>query len=178
MEFERQEREREVRELLDRGYDLFKNGDYEQARAVYAKAVELAPRSAEAHAWLAAAYGRLIDEAWNLKDKIKLLPLLEEEIATALDIDPALPLARRMHGAKLLNTPDMLGGDPVAAAGEFRYCIERGMDDADIWVFLAECYLKSDEPEQAITALQEALAREPRHEQAIRWLEEARKAQE
>lgn len=175
MNFDKQRRERERRELLDRGSVLFKNGEIEPARALFEKAAELEPRCAEAHAWLAAVYGRQIDAAWNLTDKMKLLPLLDEELATALALDPELPLARRMNGAKLLNTPDMLGGDPIAAIGEFRYCIERGMDDAEIWVSLAECLLKSEDREGALEALGEALAREPLNERANALMKEVDK---
>ena len=73
MKLEKQGRERERREMLDRGSVLFKNGDYEPARALFEKAVELEPHCAEAHAWLAAVYGRRIDAAWNLTEKLKLL---------------------------------------------------------------------------------------------------------
>lgn len=163
-----------MRDLLDRGFRMFKNDKYEQSRELFEQAALLDPCSAEAHAWLAAVYGRQIDAVWDMVEKIKLLSLLESEIAAALELDPTLPLARRMNGARLLNTPDMLGGDPAAAADEFRYCVERGMDEAEVWVSLAECYIKTDEPAKAIDALEEALAREPQNERAAELIQHVR----
>jgi len=155
-----------LRDLLERGSSLFKNGEYEQSQKVFEEAVAKHPRSAEAHAWLAAVYGRLIETVWSITDKMTLLAKLDNEVDTALELDPTLPLARRMNGARLLNKPDMLGGDPSAAADEFRYCIDRGVNDAEIWVSLAECFLKTEEKAKAAEALETALAREPGYERA------------
>lgn len=160
----------QVRGLLDKGCGMFKAGEYEASRELFEQVLMLDPRSAEAYAWLAAVYGRRIEAVWNLVDKMKLLAQMELQISASLELDPKLPLARRMNGAKLLNTPDMLGGDPAAAADEFLYCIAQGMDEAEVWVLLAECYVKMDEPIKANSALKEALAREPKHERAAEWL--------
>jgi hypothetical protein len=102
-----------LRDLLDRGHSLFKNCEYEQSLKLFEEAAALEPLSAESHAWLAAVYGRQIEAAWSLKEKIKLLSMLEHETEVALEIDPTLPLVRRMNDARLLSTPDMLGGDPT-----------------------------------------------------------------
>ncbi|WP_082083597.1 AMP-binding protein [Paenibacillus beijingensis] len=152
-------------DLLDRGRRLLAARKFQESRELFEKAVALYPHSADSHAWLSAAYGRLIETGIML-EKMNLLPLLEKEIATALEIDPNHPFARRMNGARLLNTPEVLGGDPAAAADDFRYCLDQGMDEADIWVSLGECYMKLDDPHEAVRALQEALVREPGHERA------------
>jgi Tfp pilus assembly protein PilF len=44
---------------------------------LFEEAVTLDPRSAEAHAWLAAVYGRQIEDVWSMREKIKLLSMLE-----------------------------------------------------------------------------------------------------
>jgi Tfp pilus assembly protein PilF len=167
-----QEQNVELQERIQRGYRDFLNGEYERSKQLFEEAVAFEPRSAKAHAWLAAAYGRLIEKAWNLMDKIGLLSKLESEISTALELDSSLPLARRMNGARLLNTPPMLGGDAEAAALEFQYCIAQGMDEAEVWVLLAECYQKTEETAKAIGALQEAITREPLHERGNRLLQQ------
>ncbi|MFC5468821.1 AMP-binding protein [Cohnella suwonensis] len=154
-----------LRDLLDQGRRKLAGRDFHEARALFEKAVALDANSADAHAWLAAAYGRLI-EAGIMLEKMRLLPFLENEIMAALEIDSTHPFARRINGARLLNTPDTLGGDPAKAAKEFQYCIEKGMDEADIWASLGECLIQMGEPEKAKDALKEALAREPEHEQA------------
>lgn len=159
-----------LRDLLNRGYSKFKLCEYEESWNLFKEAIALDPRSAEAHAWLAAVYGRQIEAVWGMTEKIKLLSMLENEITAALEIDPMLPLARRMNGARLLNTPDMLGGNFAAAVDEFLYCIDQGMDEAEVWVSLAECYMKTDEPTKAMDALKEAQSREPQNEKAAELL--------
>jgi hypothetical protein len=159
-----------LRDLLKRGRRKLADRKYNEARALFEDAVALNPNSADAHAWLAAAYGRLI-EAGSMLEKMKLLPFLETEIATALEIDPTHPFARRINGARLLNTPETLGGDPAAAAKEFLYCIEQRMDEADIWVSLCECYIKMEDTSKVLDVLKEALVREPEHERAKELLQ-------
>lgn len=164
-----------LRDLLRHGYSEFMSNNYKKAQQLFEEAVALIPLSAEAHAWLAAVYGRQIDAAWSLREKIELFPMLENEITIALEIDPTLPLARRMNGSKLLNTPDMLGGDPAAAANEFRYCIDQGMNDVEVWVCLAECYMKMDDPIKAKEVLKVALDLEPQYERAAQLLQQVNK---
>lgn len=158
----RQSSEIVLEELIRRGCRKLADGEFEQAGELLKQAAALEPQSAEAHAWLAGVYGRMI-ETGNLSEKIKLLPLVEKEIATALELDPSLPIARRMNGSRLLHTPESLGGDPMAAAAEFQYCIDRNMDSADVWVSLGECYLTMGKLDQAAEAWKEALSREPEH---------------
>ncbi|RKP56224.1 hypothetical protein D7Z26_06180 [Cohnella endophytica] len=160
-----------LRDLLDQGRRKMAERDFHAARTLFEKAVALDANSADAHAWLAAAYGRLIEGSIML-EKMRLLPFLENEIKAALGIDSMHPFARRINGTRLLNTPDTLGGDPAAAAKEFLYCIEHGMDEADLWVSLGECLIKLEDPERARSALKEALAREPEHEQANELMEQ------
>ncbi|MFC5700523.1 AMP-binding protein [Cohnella faecalis] len=158
-----------VRDWLGRGRRKLIDGRFSEARRLFGQATAFDPSDAEAHALLAAAYGRLI-EAGNMLEKIKLLPQLEKEIAAALAIDQKLPFARRMNGARLLNTPGTLGGDPSAAAEEFRYCIAHGQADADVWVSLSECYMKLGDSRQAIESLRQALDRSPKHVRANEWM--------
>ena len=158
------------KELLRWGRRKLSRGEYEKARELFQRAVMIDPGDAEAHTWLAAAYGRLL-EAGSMLEKMRLLPKLEEEIAHALRLDPMFPMARRVNGARLLYTPEELGGDPAAAVEELRYAIEHGEDDADVWVNISECYIKLGKPEQAEAALKEALVRESAHERARKLLE-------
>lgn len=163
-----------LRDLLNRGCAKLADGDFEQSRDLFKQAVSVAPQNAEAHAWLAAAFGRMI-EAGNMLEKMKLLPLLEKEISEALEIDPSLTIARRINGSRLLHTPAAFGGDPSAAAAEFHYCIDHKMDDVDLWVSLSECYITMGKPDQAADALKEALSREPEHKRASELLADVAK---
>ncbi len=159
-------------DLIRRGLRAIADGRFGEARSLLERAATDDPRSAEARAWLAAAIGRSI-EAADMIEKMRLLPLLEKEIAAALRLDPSLPIARRVNGARLLHTPESLGGDPAAAVEEFRYCIERRLDDADVWTELGECYWKLEQREEAMLAWQEALTRVPTHERARARVAEA-----
>ena len=160
-----------VRALLDRGRERFIARDYSEAKSSFEEAIALDGRNAEARAWLAAAYGRLI-EAGNMLEKIKLLPAFENEVKAALEIDPLLPFARRMNGARLLNTPESLGGDPAAAIAEFRYCLDHDLVEPDIYVSLGQCHMKLNDKDKAKEWLQAALEREPDNEKAHRLLRE------
>mgnify|MGYP001950413481 FL=1 len=153
-------------DLLRRGVAEFRRGNYEHSQSLLEQAVAAAPDCAEAHAWHAAACGRLIEKAWSLPEKVEWLGKMEEAVSAAMALDPDLPLARRMRGAMLLYTPEMLGGDPEAAAADFRYCIEKGMREADVWVSLAECYIHMEDKPKALQALREALSVEPGHRRA------------
>lgn len=166
-----------VRALLDRGRELFVGGEILGAKASFEEAIALNERNAESHAWLAAAYGRLI-EAGNMQTKIRLLPIFEYEVRTALEIDPLHPFARRMNGARLLNTPESLGGNPALAVEEFQYSLGHGLDDADVWISLGQCYLKLNQSEKALEALQIALRREPGHQKAQRLMEDLQEEDE
>lgn len=158
--------------LLRLGQRKLADGEFAPARDLFQQAATADDRSAEAHAWLGAAYGRLI-EAGSMPVKLRLLPLLEQHVSRALELDPSLAMARRVNGSRLLYTPESIGGDPAAAAAEFRYCIDRNMDDADVWVSLGECYMKLGKPEQALDAWKEALSREPGNRRARELLAEA-----
>lgn len=166
-----------VRALLDRGRERFIARDYPEAKSSFEEAIALDGRNAEARAWLAAAYGRLI-EAGNMLEKIKLLPAFENEVKAALEIDPLLPFARRMNGARLLNTPESLGGDPAAAIAEFRYCLEHDLVEPEIYVSLGQCHMKLNDNDKAKEWLQAALEREPDNEKAHRLLRELREEDE
>lgn len=166
-----------VRALLDRGRERFIAKDYPEAKSWFEEAIALNDRNAESHAWLAAAYGRLI-EAGNMLEKIKLLPAFENEVKAALEIDPLLPFARRMNGAMLLNTPESLGGNPAAAIAEFQYCLDHDLVEPDIYVSLGQCHMKIGDKEKAAEWLQTALEKEPGNEKASRLLQELREEDE
>jgi len=166
-----------VQALLDLGKEKFAGEDFNGAKEAFEEALTLNERNAELHAWLAAAYGRLI-EAGSMLEKIKLLPVFENEVRTALEIDPLHPFARRMNGARLLNTPETLGGNPSLAALEFQYSLDHGMEDTDIWVSLAQCYMKLGQSDKAYEMLRSALMREPGHRRAQRLMEDLQEEDE
>jgi tetratricopeptide (TPR) repeat protein len=87
---------------------------YERGRDVAKRAIELAPRSPEAHLWYAANLGR-----WAIaKGKLRaafLLGTLEQEIQTILELDPNHVGGLALAGSFYLETPRFMGGDLAKA---------------------------------------------------------------
>jgi tetratricopeptide (TPR) repeat protein len=87
---------------------------YERGRDAAKRAIELAPRSPEAHLWYAANLGR-----WAIaKGKLRaafLLSTLREEIHTILTIDPDHVGGLALAGSFYLETPGFMGGDLAKA---------------------------------------------------------------
>jgi len=83
---------------------------YERGRDVAKRAIDLAPRSPEAHLWYAANLGR-----WAIaKGKLRaafLLSTLRGEIDTVLALDPNHVGGLALAGSFYLETPGFLGGD-------------------------------------------------------------------
>jgi tetratricopeptide (TPR) repeat protein len=87
---------------------------YERGRDIAKRAIELGPRSPEAHFWYAANLGR-----WAIaKGKLRaafLLSTLQEEIKTILELDPNHVGGLALAGSFYLETPGFLGGDLARA---------------------------------------------------------------
>lgn len=96
-----------------------KLASYERGRDVAKRAIEIAPRSPEAHLWYAANLGR-----WAItKGKLHaafLLSTLKQEINTILEIDPDHVPGLALAGSFYLETPAMFGGDLPRAEGYLR----------------------------------------------------------
>jgi tetratricopeptide (TPR) repeat protein len=96
-----------------------KLASYERGRDVAKRAIDLAPRSPEAHLWYAANLGR-----WAItKGKLRaafLLSTLRDEIDTILELDPNHVPGLALAGSFYLETPAMFGGDVPRAEGYLR----------------------------------------------------------
>ncbi|MUT64886.1 tetratricopeptide repeat protein [Paenibacillus sp. NEAU-GSW1] len=147
-----------------------KREEYELARDFFQSLTDQEPNNAEAHAWLAAAYGRLLENG-SLLEKVMLLPDFEKEVATALELDAELTLARKVNGLRLLHTPKEFGGDPEEAAKELEYAIANGEKDSEAYYGLGLAYLATELKEKAEAAFIEALQYNPNHAEARQQLE-------
>jgi tetratricopeptide (TPR) repeat protein len=96
-----------------------KLASYERGRDVAKRAIDLAPRSPEAHLWYAANLGR-----WAItKGKLRaafVLSTLRGEIDTILELDPNHVPGLALAGSFYLETPAMFGGDVPRAEGYLR----------------------------------------------------------
>jgi predicted Zn-dependent protease len=125
------ERERPVEAmiLLSRVYFLtgeVRARDDDERLAAYGRgrdwgrrAVELAPRSEEAHVWYALNIGRW-GQVKGVMRSLFLLPTLKEEIDTIFAINPKSVRGHALAGNVLLELPGILGGDRKKAEEHFR----------------------------------------------------------
>ena len=155
----------ELQNKISTGMLQLKNHDYGEARASFEQAVALEPNDADAHAWLAATYGRLMEQG-SMTDKMTLLPLLEREVAKALELSPKSVLAHRVNGLRLIHTPVEFGGSPEQCIVELTYVIDQGEKDAEIYYALGLAYMETGQQEQAADAFTRALELDPTHEAA------------
>ncbi len=82
---------------------------YEQAVAAGGKAVELAPKSAQAHYWLGNALGNRIGQV-GMIGKMSMAPDLRDAFEQAVKLDPTLTDARNSLVEFYLQAPSAIGG--------------------------------------------------------------------
>jgi tetratricopeptide (TPR) repeat protein len=87
---------------------------YARGRDVAKRAIDLAPRSPEAHLWYAANLGRWAIARGKLRAAF-LLGTMEEEIQTILAIDPNHVAGLSLAASFYLETPALLGGSVARA---------------------------------------------------------------
>lgn len=96
---------------------------YDKGREVGKRAVELAPRNAEAHAWYGINTGRW-GQTKGVMRSLFLLPTVREEIDTTLALDPRNLRALALQGNVFLEVPRIAGGDRDKAEASFRKALE------------------------------------------------------
>lgn len=113
---------------------------YERGRDVAKRAIELTPRSAEAHLWHAANLGRWAIHKGKLRAAF-LLSTLREEIRIILELAPNHPAALSLAGSLDLETPGFLGGDLVRAEAYQRKALAADPHFTRARVELARCLI-------------------------------------
>jgi aspartate racemase len=173
-----QQMSEEIREAYNDNVDkvisecklLLDQGKFKQAKNMMEDAVKKEPVSPEAHAWFAIALGRLIENS-SVLNKMRLLPIFERETLRALEIAPDLLLARKVNGMRLLNTPEAFGGNVKKAIAEFQYCLQKGLEDDELYFSLAQAYIKLKDVEEGRKALHSSLQLNPEHKLAKKHLD-------
>lgn len=139
-----------------------KDKEFNQARDFFQNIIDLEPNHIEAHAWLAATYGRLMEEG-SMLEKIAILPIFEQEVASALELNPEFVLAHQVNGLRLLYTPKEFGGDPEMAIRELLYAIENGVHESEVYYALGSAYLASHDEVNAVHFFNKVLELDPEH---------------
>src|SRR3990170_2178379 len=129
------QRERQVETLVALSYVYFLQGDvrattadeklaaYDRGRELGRRAIELAPKSHDAHLWYAINTGRWGQTKGVLRS-LFLLPTVREEIDVLLELDPRSVRAHAFAGNVFLEVPRLFGGDREKAAGHFKKALE------------------------------------------------------
>lgn len=114
---------------------------YAQGRAAAKRAVELAPKSAAAHFWYATNTARW-GQTRGVVRSLFLLPTVNEEIRTVLDLDPGFTPVYALAGNVLYEVPALLGGDLHRAEQMFRKGLEQDPKFTGMRVGLAKTLIK------------------------------------
>jgi len=129
----KQERRVETLILLARVYFLVgdvrattpeaKLAAYDRGRDLGQRAVELAPRSEEAHLWYAINTGRW-GQARGVVRSLFLLPTVREELDVIFALNPKSVRGHALAGNVLFEVPGLLGGDRKKAEEHYRKALE------------------------------------------------------
>jgi tetratricopeptide (TPR) repeat protein len=113
---------------------------YERGRQVGQRAVELAPRNAEAHLWYAINTGRW-GQTKGIMRSLFLLPTVQREIDTILTLDPRSVRAHSLAGNVYMEVPRVAGGDRAKAETYFKKGLELDPRFTVLRVDLARLYI-------------------------------------
>lgn len=117
-----------------------KLASYERGRDIARRAIEVAPRSPDAHLWYAANLGRWAVTRGKLRAAF-LISTLRDEINTILELDPNHVPGLSLAGSFYLETPGMFGGDVARAEGYLRKALALDPHFTRARVELARCLI-------------------------------------
>ena len=136
---------------------------YERGRQAGQRAVELAPRNALAHLWLAINAGRWGQTKGVLRS-LFLLPTVREHMEAALELDPRLLPAYTLAGTVYAEVPGLFGGDLEKSEALFRQGLALDPHWTSARVGLGRTLIKRGRRDEARRELQAVVAeREPRN---------------
>lgn len=145
-------KERKVETMVMLSYVQFLVGDvrattaeeklaaYDRGREIGRRAVELAPKSHDAHLWYAINTARW-GETKGVLRSLFLLPTIRKELDTLLELDPRSVRAHILAGNVLLEVPGFAGGDRAKAEEHFKKALEIDPRFTNARVDLARVYI-------------------------------------
>jgi tetratricopeptide (TPR) repeat protein len=113
---------------------------YERGRRIGERAVELAPRNADAHLWYAINTARW-GQTKGIMRSLFLLPTVQREIETILALDPRSVRAHALAGNVAMEVPRLAGGDRGKAETHFKKGLEIDPRFTVLRVDLARLYI-------------------------------------
>jgi tetratricopeptide (TPR) repeat protein len=129
---------------------------YDRGREIGRRAVELAPRNAQAHLWYAINTARW-GQTKGIMRSLFLVPTVREELAVIFDLDPRLPEAHALAGGVYFELPALFGGDRAKAEAHYKQGLQIDPHFTVLRVDLARLYLATGRPAEARRELQRVL---------------------
>jgi tetratricopeptide (TPR) repeat protein len=129
---------------------------YERGREVGKRAVELAPRSHDAHLWYAINTARW-GQTKGIMRSLFLLPTVRQEIDTVLALDSRSVRGHALAGNVLLELPGLVGGDRAKAEEHFKTALAIDPRFTVLRVDLARAYIAGGRYAEARRELQRVL---------------------
>jgi tetratricopeptide (TPR) repeat protein len=136
--------------------DTAKLAGYERGRRLGERAVELAPRNADAHLWYAINTGRWA-QTKGIMRSLFLLPTVQREIETILALDPRSVRAYALAGNVAMEVPRLAGGDRAKAETHFKKGLEIDPRFTVLRIDLARLYIGDGRYAEARQELQRVL---------------------
>ncbi|HEY3189989.1 MAG TPA: tetratricopeptide repeat protein [Solirubrobacteraceae bacterium] len=130
---------------------------YDRGREIGRRAVELAPKSHDAHLWYAINTARW-GETQGVLRSLFLLPTIREELTILLGLDPRSVRAHTLAGNVLLEVPGFAGGDRAKAEEHFKKALEVDPRFTNARVDLARVYIADARYADARRELQKVVA--------------------
>jgi tetratricopeptide (TPR) repeat protein len=136
--------------------DEAKLAGYERGRRIGERAVQLAPRNADAHLWYAVNTGRW-GQTKGIMRSLFLLPTLQREIETIFALDPRSVRAYSLAGNVAMEVPRVAGGDRAKAETHFKKGLEIDARFTVLRIDLARLYIGEGRYAEARQELQRVL---------------------
>lgn len=136
--------------------DEAKLAGYDRGRRIGERAVELAPRNADAHLWYAINTGRWA-QTKGIMRSLFLLPTVQREIETILVLDPRSVRAYALAGNVAMEVPRLAGGDRAKAETYFKKGLEIDPRFTVLRIDLARLYIGDGRYAEARQELQRVL---------------------
>jgi tetratricopeptide (TPR) repeat protein len=130
---------------------------YDRGREIGRRAVELAPKSHDAHLWYAINTARW-GETKGVLRSLFLLPTIRQELDTLLELDPRSVRAHILAGSVLLEVPGFAGGDRAKAEEHFKKALAIDPRFTNARVDLARVYIADARYADARRELQRVVA--------------------
>lgn len=157
-----------------------KEATFERAVQLAKKAVELNPKSIDAHYWLGVIYG-VYGSAKGVTKSLSLVDPIKEEMKTVIAMNPNYDDggADRVLGRLYFKLPGLFGGDNDKSMAYLEQAVKKGPRRYLNHIYLAEVYIDEGKKDQAKVLLNEVLAGPPQEgfeaEYAIDWKPQAKK---